>query len=111
MAEIPPATLRLGSLRLPAAGGAYLRFFPAALMKGAIRSAQRRGAPATLYVHPWEIDSGMPRFEAPFLTQLRMRGGIRTVPRKISSLLDGFSFRPMRETAIELLGNRPGGGE
>jgi polysaccharide deacetylase family protein (PEP-CTERM system associated) len=111
LAEIPPATLRLGSLLLPAAGGAYLRFFPGALIKSAIRSADRRGAPATLYVHPWEFDSEMPRFKAPLLTQLRMRRGIRTVPRKVSSLLHGYSFRPMRETAKELLGTCAGGNE
>lgn len=111
LAEIPPATVSFGSLRLPAAGGAYLRFFPVALMKYAARSAHRRGAPATLYVHPWELDSEMPRFEAPPLTQLRMRGGIRTVPRKISSLLEAFTFRPIRETAMELLDTDTEGGE
>lgn len=110
LVEIPPATLRVGSLLLPAAGGAYLRFFPVALLKRAMGSARRRGAPATLYVHPWEMDVEMPRFRAPFLTQLRMRGGIRSVRRKIASILAGSAFRPMRETALELLGEESGGG-
>jgi polysaccharide deacetylase family protein (PEP-CTERM system associated) len=102
LVEIPPATLKVGKLNLPAAGGAYLRFFPPALIRGALASAEDRGVPGTLYVHPWELDSEMPSFSAPWRTQLRMRTGIRNVARRVSTLLDRFEFRPMRDTAAEM---------
>ena len=107
LVEIPPATLKVGRLNLPAAGGAYLRFFPVALVRSALASAEDRGVPGTLYLHPWELDSGMPSFSAPWRTQLRMRGGIRRVAGRISTLLDRFEFRPMRDTAAEVRGDVP----
>ena len=99
LVEIPPATLKVGSLNLPAAGGAYLRFFPVGLIRRALRSAEGRGVPGTLYIHPWELDEDMPSFAAPRKVQLRMRGGIKTVSRKLSALFRDFRFRPMIETA------------
>ena len=101
LVEIPPATLKVGTLNLPAAGGAYLRFFPVALIRRALASAGNRGVPGTLYLHPWELDLDMPSFSAPWKTQLRMRVGIRKMARRVTTLLDQFQFRPMRETAAQ----------
>jgi len=108
--EMPPATLRLGAVILPAGGGAYLRFFPATLLGSALRSAEARGAPGTVYVHPWELDEDMPPFKAPWITRLRMRGGIKSLGRKLASLTSTFRFRTMGETAREM-GENEGGGE
>jgi len=104
LAEIPPATLRVGGLRLPAAGGAYLRFFPVMLVNAALLSAAKRGHPGTVYVHPWEFDRDMPPVPGPWLTQLRMHGGIRHLWRRIAALTRRHRFRPMCETADALLG-------
>ncbi|HSM60252.1 MAG TPA: XrtA system polysaccharide deacetylase [Longimicrobiales bacterium] len=103
LAEIPLATLRVGVLNLPAAGGAYLRFFPVGLAHGALSDAARRGQSGTLYTHPWEFDRELPRFDAPWLTQLRMRGGIRHTLRRVRSLMRRHAFRPVRETVADLL--------
>jgi polysaccharide deacetylase family protein (PEP-CTERM system associated) len=102
LVEIPPATWRVGSINLPAAGGAYLRFFPVTLIKNALASAEKRGKPGTLYLHPWEFDDGMPAIPAPWKTRLRMTGGIPGVAGKMAALTDGFEFRPMIETAKEM---------
>jgi polysaccharide deacetylase family protein (PEP-CTERM system associated) len=69
--EVPPATLRLLGSNLPAAGGAYLRFFPLALIRGAIRQAEQRGHGATLYIHPWELDDYVP--DLPMSAVVRFR--------------------------------------
>jgi len=61
--ELPPATLRWWGLNLPAAGGAYFRLLPYALVKAALTDSEARGVPATFYIHPWEIDPGQPRVE------------------------------------------------
>jgi polysaccharide deacetylase family protein (PEP-CTERM system associated) len=111
LVEIPPATWRIGNTNLPAAGGAYLRFFPVALIKNALLSAEKRGEPGTLYLHPWELDIGMPPIPAPFKTRLRMTGGISGVPRKMADLTDAFEFRPMIQTAREILAEGDGAGD
>jgi len=80
--EFPPATLKIGPAVLPAAGGAYLRHLPYGLVDGAIRAAERRSAPATLYIHPWELDIDQPRIRVPAVTRMRHYGGLdRTAPR------------------------------
>jgi polysaccharide deacetylase family protein (PEP-CTERM system associated) len=96
--EVPPATLRLGALRLPAAGGAYLRFFPVQLVERALRAAEKRGKPGTVYLHPWELEPNMPRFKAPPLTQIRMKMGIKRMRVRLSRLLSRFTFQTIRDT-------------
>lgn len=102
--EIPPATLRIWKLRLPAAGGAYLRFFPARFVEKALISAERRGQPGTVYLHPWELDSNLPPFQAPFLTQIRMRTGTRRMGRRLAHLTSRFRFQPIADTVTSLAG-------
>jgi polysaccharide deacetylase family protein (PEP-CTERM system associated) len=102
LVEIPPTTLRVARLRLPAAGGAYLRVFPLGLIKRGLREAAGAGAPGTLYVHPWEWDAGMPDIPAPFATRMRMTAGIGTVFPKLDRLLDEFEFGPIRDTVAAM---------
>ncbi len=101
--EVPPATWRWAGMSLPAAGGAYLRFFPVALVAKALRSAEKRGEPGTVYVHPWEFDEAMPSFEAPPLTQLRMRHGIGRSISRLRYLTSRFQFQPVRDTVRTLV--------
>ena len=90
--EIPLATTVIGGARLPAAGGGYLRHFPLALVRRALREHEAKGIPAMFYVHPWEIDPGQPRIPAPWLTRVRhYRGLARTLPR-LERLLTEFRF-------------------
>jgi polysaccharide deacetylase family protein (PEP-CTERM system associated) len=102
LGQAPPATLTLGTLRIPAAGGAYFRLLPYRLVQTALREAERRGAPATFYIHPWELDPGQPRIATAPWTSARHYGGLsRTVPR-LERLLGEFRFRPIGETMAEL---------
>ena len=59
--ELPMATAVIGGIRLPAAGGGYLRHLPYALTERAARQNGARGTSGMFYVHPWEIDEGQPR--------------------------------------------------
>jgi polysaccharide deacetylase family protein (PEP-CTERM system associated) len=90
--EVPPATLRWASVNLPAAGGAYFRLFPPALVRAALRAAERRGQPGTFYLHPWEIDPEQPRFAVPPLTRVRHYGGLATMWRRLERLVGEFPF-------------------
>lgn len=92
LAEVPPATVRRLAMNLPAAGGAYFRLLPFALVAAALRDAGRRGAPGTFYIHPWELDPGQPRFPVPVLTRLRHYGGLGRTTARLDRLLAEFRF-------------------
>jgi len=90
--ELPMATAVIGGIRLPAAGGGYLRHLPYALTERAARQNGARGTSGMFYVHPWEIDEDQPRLPVSGLTHLRHYGGIpRTLPR-LERLLSRFPF-------------------
>lgn len=96
--EVPPATLPVAGVNLPAGGGGYFRLLPYALASAAFRAAERRGAPATFYIHPWEVDPEQPRIDVPLKTRVRHYGALRkTVPR-LRKLLSTFRFQPIAHT-------------
>jgi polysaccharide deacetylase family protein (PEP-CTERM system associated) len=98
LAEVPPATIQLGSAVLPAGGGAYFRLFPYALVANALRAAARRGVPGTFYIHPWELDPAQPRFDVNLATRIRHYGGLGRTEQRIRRLLKQFQFQTIVET-------------
>lgn len=90
--ELPPATRQWLGLRVPAAGGAYLRHLPFALVRGALREAADRRVPGVFYIHSWEVDEEMPRLPVGLVAERRHYGGIHRVPRRIRRLAEEFSF-------------------
>lgn len=95
--EVPPATLRVWGLNLPAAGGAYFRLLPPILVHAALREAERRGQPGTFYMHPWEFDADQPRFAVPILTFFRHYGGLGATWGRLERLLREFRFVSVAE--------------
>lgn len=96
--EFPPATLKVGPRVFAAGGGAYLRHLPYLLVDGALASAERRGVPATIYIHPWEVDPAQPRIAVNAVTRLRHYGGLsRTLPR-LARMLGDYRFQPIATT-------------
>jgi polysaccharide deacetylase family protein (PEP-CTERM system associated) len=90
--ELPLATTSLLGMRLPAAGGAYLRQLPLALVHRGLREHERQRRGAMFYVHPWEIDPEQPRIDVGLITAVRhYRGLDRTLPR-LERLLGEFRF-------------------
>ncbi|MGH7629933.1 MAG: XrtA system polysaccharide deacetylase [Gemmatimonadales bacterium] len=80
--EFPLATTTIAGIRLPAAGGAYLRQLPFALVARAFDEHAARGAAGMFYIHPWEIDEEQPRLPVSIMTRMRHYGGLaRTWPR------------------------------
>ncbi len=90
--EIPLATTTIAGLRLPAAGGGYLRQLPIGLIRRALREHAERRAPAMFYIHPWEIDPDQPRLAVPFLTRVRHYRGLDKALPRLEQLLAEFRF-------------------
>ncbi|MEW6072329.1 MAG: XrtA system polysaccharide deacetylase [Planctomycetota bacterium] len=95
--EFPVATWRLLGANVPVGGGGYFRLLPGAWTRAAIRALERRGRPAALYLHPWELDPGQPRIEVPLRRRLRHYVGLRRTLPRLERLLARFRFAPLRE--------------
>ncbi len=96
--EFPPAVWRCGGVNIPAGGGAYFRMFPYGITRAAFRECERRGAPGTFYVHPWELDPDQPRVAAPLAARIRHYSGLGSVGRRLERLLGEFRFTALRDT-------------
>ena len=111
--EVPPATLRVLGVNLPAGGGGGLRQLPLAVTRRALAAFETQGQPATLYVHPWELDPDQPRVQGlGRLTELRHYRGLDRTEGHLRQLMSRFAFRPIREgvDAWENGGDKNGGG-
>lgn len=104
--ELPLTTTRLLGLRLPAAGGGYLRQFPLALFRRAFRQWGERGVSAMFYIHPWEYDDEQPRLPCGRLTAFRHYHNLDQVWSRMDRLLDEFAFTSVAERFAEILDGR-----
>lgn len=86
--EFPVSSFRLGPVTFPLGGG-YFRVYPCKLTEWGLRSGPD---PAVFYIHPWEIDPGQPRIQAPMHRYMRHYINLRTTERKLNRLLSDMRF-------------------
>jgi polysaccharide deacetylase family protein (PEP-CTERM system associated) len=101
--EVPLATTNVFGLRLPAAGGGYLRQFPLGVLRRAFREAGARGEPAAFYIHPWEYDPGQPRLPCGRLTAFRHYRNLHLTWPRMDRLLREFRFGSIAGTHGDIL--------
>lgn len=87
--EMPPLTLRLAGLNLPAGGGFYFRALPYPVLRHAIRRANGEGQRAVFYIHPKDLDPGMPKVSG---YGWHYHYGKKGARRKFEKLLSDFEF-------------------
>ena len=102
LVEFPLTTLpmQLGwkKMRLPIAGGGYLRLLPVGIIRRGIEKINRvEKQPAVLYFHPWEIDPGQPRIKAGWKSSFRHYLNLDKTEEKLAHLFNRFRFAPMKE--------------
>jgi hypothetical protein len=92
--ELPPATLRIGGVKLPVGGGGYFRLLPSPLLNLALTWSRRdpQTRVTMLYFHPWDFDSGQPRLPLKGLQRFRTYVGLRHSQRRLESLLGQYPF-------------------
>jgi len=105
--EIPPATLSLGEWRVPAAGGGYLRMFPARVASLAIDQLKGNYGLPLVYLHPWEVDPDQPRLNASFKSRFRQYVGLHSLESKLRHLLSRYQFVPFRDCCMEAVVSAP----
>lgn len=90
--ELPMATTTIAGVRLPAAGGGYLRQLPYRLTERAFDEHAARNESGMFYIHPWEIDEAQPRLGVPLLTWFRHYNGLARTRPRLERLLARFRF-------------------
>lgn len=100
--EFPLTTAALGPLRLPVAGGAYLRFLPGALFRWAFGRLARNGEPTVLYTHPWELDPGQPRPAVGWRVRVNHYFNLGRTEGRLRGLLRRHRFAPLGEVLAHL---------
>jgi polysaccharide deacetylase family protein (PEP-CTERM system associated) len=97
LCEFPLATMLWNGVRIPAAGGGYLRHFPYNMIRRAFREHTDEGLPAVFYIHPWELDPEQPRLPVSLLTKVRHYGGLRNTGERLERLLGEFRFTSLAD--------------
>jgi polysaccharide deacetylase family protein (PEP-CTERM system associated) len=103
--EVPLSTVTVFGKTLPIAGGGYIRHFPYAVTKWAIKLIQKNG-PAIVYMHPYEIDTEYRELNIGHLSQnekskavrlhrLQLRNR-RSVKKKLLKILADFEFTTVK---------------
>ncbi|MDP6507133.1 MAG: DUF3473 domain-containing protein [Planctomycetota bacterium] len=96
--EVPPLIRRFFGQPMPAGGGFSLRTFPHWFHRGAICDANRRGRPALVYLHPWELDTDQPNIPLPLDQKLIHYTRLNRMRGALVRLLENFEFGPIRES-------------
>lgn len=100
--EFPLTTLPLQiawkKVRLPIAGGGYLRLLPVETIRKGIDTVNAtEQQPAVVYFHPWEIDPQQPRIKAGFKSTFRHYLNLHRTEGKLVHLFNRLKFGPMRQ--------------
>ena len=107
--ELPLSTFSIGRMRLPVAGGGYVRLMPIPLVRRVVAKMNSRRLPMVTYFHPYEFDPNrLDVFETmvPADVTQRLRGwrlnlhqNLRrgTVTQKVRTLLGSFPFTSFEE--------------
>ena len=95
--EFPLLIYKLRGVRIPVAGGFYMRFFPVNLIAKAIRKQNQAGFPAVIFFHNWELDPETPRLKLGLYRHFVTYHKLKATSRKLEYLLSKFKFMSVRE--------------
>lgn len=99
--EFPISTIRFCGHNISFAAGGYFRLFPYRVVKWGIERINKRGYPATVLIHPWELDPEQPRFRTRAIDMFRQYYNLAGAEKKLRRLLKDFSFGPARDFYIK----------
>jgi polysaccharide deacetylase family protein (PEP-CTERM system associated) len=94
--EFPVAVGRIGALRLPVAGGFYLRVLPFPVLRATLDGIARQ-RPFVLYLHPWECAPSVPRVRLSPADAFITYTNLGSVMRKLDRLLARYTFTTMSD--------------
>jgi len=90
--ELPLSTVKILGVKLPVAGGFYLRSLPYEIFRSAVGRINREGLPAVIYIHPWDLDESQPYPNPTLRERFTHYYNLKTTERKVANLLQDFKF-------------------
>jgi hypothetical protein len=87
--EFPMCPLRIGGLKIPIAGGFYLRMFPLPFLSWGLKKINQ-SQPFIPYVHPWGSYDKTPRLKLPLHNRIILYYTIGSVTIKLEHFLKKF---------------------
>jgi len=96
--EFPLLVWKLKGIRVPVAGGFYMRFFPVGLIVRTIKKLNQRGVPAVVFFHNWELDPETPRLKLGLYRYFVTYHKLKESSKKLESLLSKFQFTSTKES-------------
>lgn len=99
--EIPLTVYRLGIIKLPVAGGFYLRATPLPLLKTLMKKINGKNF-VIIYLHPWEFIPLAPRVKLPVISRFITYYNIESTSNKLSNLLNNFNFSTIEDIIHEI---------
>ncbi|MEE8169992.1 MAG: DUF3473 domain-containing protein [Phycisphaerae bacterium] len=107
LVEFPLTTVRCLGRNWPVCGGGYFRLMPGWLARAAIRSVNREGHPAVIYMHPYEIDVHEIKelkaqgWNIPPKTAFKQSLFRSRIAGRLRALFHSFEFATMQELLAE----------
>jgi polysaccharide deacetylase family protein (PEP-CTERM system associated) len=101
LVEFPSSVVQVGPLRVPFAGGGYLRLLPYGFIRWGLLSMNARGIPGCVYLHPREIDPAHPRIRMSWSRQFQSYVGLRSTEHKLRQLLTDFRMGRLVDVLLE----------
>ena len=95
--EFPLLVYSLKGVKMPVAGGFYLRFFPVNLIAKAIKKLNQQGFPAVIFFHNWELDPETPRLKLGLYKYFVTYHRLRETSKRLEHLLSRFQFATIKE--------------
>jgi polysaccharide deacetylase family protein (PEP-CTERM system associated) len=94
--EFPPSTVTICGMRIPVAGGFYLRALPSWFIRYGMKRINKDAQPAMVYIHPPEFDSLKPKIKLPMAETILHYYNLGVVEAKLEALLSEFAFDSIR---------------
>jgi polysaccharide deacetylase family protein (PEP-CTERM system associated) len=95
--EFPALVYPVLGLRIPTGGGFYLRLLPPSVLKKAVDKMNKRGFPAVLSFHTWEVDPDTPRMRLGLIKSFITYYNLNATREKMKFLLSKFQFVSFKE--------------
>ena len=99
--EIPPLVGRWFGQQYPLGGGWGLRMSRPSTVIREIEARNHLGVPATLFVHPWELDPEPPRVDLPPALRFSHYFRLSGFARRLDEILSRAAFGPIGEWVLE----------
>ena len=95
--EIPASIFSIGMVKLPAAGGLFLRSLPAVVTRMALAQAASNDRPGMVYLHPYDLDPKCPNPGGSILFRASRSIGVHRTWPILQGLVSQYRFTTIRE--------------